>query len=105
MRTCTRRVVAGAAVLATLAATAPAAQAAKEPTARGRGGAAATVDTLATKSAIHILRKGGNATDAAVAAAATLGVVEPYSCGIGGGGVLVSSHPPARPPPHIESPP
>jgi gamma-glutamyltranspeptidase/glutathione hydrolase len=89
MRSSTRRLLAGAAAIAALAA-APSAQAAKQPTAIGRGGAAATVDTLATKAAIQILRKGGNATDAAVAAAAVLGVVEPFSCGIGGGGFWVS---------------
>jgi gamma-glutamyltranspeptidase/glutathione hydrolase len=61
----------------------------KVPTAVGHGGAAATVDTLATQAAIGILRHGGNAVDAAVAAAAVLGVVEPYSCGIGGGGFMV----------------
>jgi gamma-glutamyltranspeptidase/glutathione hydrolase len=85
----TRRLLVVAAATATLSAT-PAAAIAKQPTATGRGGAAATVDETATRSAIAILRRGGNATDAAVAAAATLGVVEPYSCGIGGGGFWIS---------------
>src|SRR4051794_4140215 len=62
---------------------------AKTPTATGFGGAAATVDELGTRAAIDILRRGGNAVDAAVAAAAVLGVTEPYSCGIGGGGFMV----------------
>ncbi len=59
------------------------------PTATGRGGAAATVDVRATSAAIDILRAGGNAVDAAVAAASVLGVTDPYSCGIGGGGFMV----------------
>ncbi|HEX2111991.1 MAG TPA: gamma-glutamyltransferase [Gaiellaceae bacterium] len=61
----------------------------KQAVAVGRGGAAATVDPLGTQAAIQTLRRGGNAVDAAVAAAATLGVAEPYSCGIGGGGFMV----------------
>ena len=61
----------------------------KSPTATGYGGAVSTVDPEASAAAIEVLRKGGNAADAAVAAAATLGVTEPYSAGIGGGGYFV----------------
>ena len=61
----------------------------KQPTAVGSGGAAATVDLDGTRAAIQALRDGGNAVDAAVAAAGVLGVTEPYSCGIGGGGFMV----------------
>src|SRR3954451_13610233 len=81
------------AVLMTLVAAFPARAAvpapAKTPTAVGRGGAAATVDPLATQAAIRVLRSGGNAVDAAIAAAGVLGVVEPFSCGVGGGGFMV----------------
>ena len=61
----------------------------KDPTATGYGGAVSTVDPEASAAAIEVLRHGGNAVDAAVAAAATLGVTEPYSAGIGGGGYFV----------------
>lgn len=62
---------------------------AKVPTAVGKGGAISTVDPEASAAGLKVLRRGGNAVDAAVAAAATLGVTEPYSAGIGGGGYFV----------------
>ena len=59
------------------------------PTSIGTGGAAASVERIATQAAIDTLEQGGNAMDAAVAAAGVLGVTEPFSCGIGGGGFMV----------------
>ncbi|MCB1232909.1 MAG: gamma-glutamyltransferase [Verrucomicrobiae bacterium] len=47
--------------------------------------AAATVQPLATQAAIEAYEKGGNAIDAAIAAAVTLGVVDGHNSGIGGG--------------------
>jgi len=66
---------------------------ATRPTALGTGGAAASVDGTATRAAVQALRQGANAVDAAVVAAGVLGVTEPYSCGIGGGGFMVVYRP------------
>ncbi len=61
----------------------------KEPTAVGTGGAVASVDREATRAGVEVLREGGNAVDAAIAANAVLGVTEPFVAGIGGGGFMV----------------
>src|SRR4051795_4569834 len=68
---------------------APLGQLVKQPVAYGSDGGAATMSPYATASAIQILKRGGNAVDAAVAAATTLGVTEPFVAGPGGGGYLV----------------
>jgi gamma-glutamyltranspeptidase / glutathione hydrolase len=67
----------------------PAPALAGTPTSTGLGGAVSTVDSAATKIGLRVLKKGGNAVDAAIATAAALGVTEPYSSGIGGGGYFV----------------
>ena len=51
----------------------------------GEKGAVATVNPIATQAAVNAFAKGGNAIDAALAAAFTLGVVDSHNSGIGGG--------------------
>jgi gamma-glutamyltranspeptidase/glutathione hydrolase len=60
-----------------------------QPTSVGYGGAVSSVDESASRVGLEVLRHGGNAADAAVATASALGVTEPYSAGIGGGGYFV----------------
>lgn len=55
----------------------------------GTGGAVSTANALATEAGIGILRAGGNAIDALLAAQWALAVVEPQSSGLGGGGFLL----------------
>ncbi len=57
--------------------------------ATGTNGMVATVDPIATEAGIQAMKKGGNAVDAAVACALTLGVVNGYNSGIGGGCLML----------------
>jgi gamma-glutamyltranspeptidase/glutathione hydrolase len=71
------------------AASSPAQDAPRVPTSVGYGGAVSSLDPVVSEVGLTVLRQGGNATDAAVAMAAAIGVTDPYSAGIGGGGFFV----------------
>ena len=92
-----RRTVAGLAVLAILASgpagasppvagAAPSTVSAASPT---HGGFVAAANPMAVEAGLAVLRRGGSAADAAVAVQVMLGLVEPQSSGIGGGGFVM----------------
>ncbi len=62
---------------------------AAQPAAKGTSGIVAAANPLAADAGAEILRKGGSAADAAVAIQAMLGLVEPQSSGVAGGGFML----------------
>jgi gamma-glutamyltranspeptidase/glutathione hydrolase len=56
----------------------------RKPAVRSNGGIVVTQNRIASETGARVLKEGGNAVDAAIAAAFAVGVVEPWMSGIGG---------------------
>ncbi len=61
----------------------------RKPSVRSRGGIVVTQNRVASEIGARVLKAGGHAVDAAVAAAFAVGVVEPWMSGIGGVGAML----------------
>ena len=61
----------------------------RKPSARGKGGIVVTQNRVASEAGARVLKAGGHAVDAAVAASFAIGVVEPWMNGIGGVGAML----------------
>jgi gamma-glutamyltranspeptidase/glutathione hydrolase len=80
----------------------PAARGAEPHTARGQRGMVVSVSEPATQVGVSILRRGGNAVDAAIAVALALAVTHPEAGNIGGGGFMMVCPAPGQVPMCIE---
>src|SRR5690349_2569281 len=61
--------------------------------ARGRGGMVTSPHRLASEAGARVLREGGNAMEACIAMGATMSVVYPHFCGLGGDAVWIVADP------------
>ncbi|HEY2402339.1 MAG TPA: gamma-glutamyltransferase, partial [Steroidobacteraceae bacterium] len=76
-------------IIASFATTLAAAKPAVAPKVAKQTAAVVAANPMAVEAGVEILRKGGSAVDAAVAAQAMLGLVEPQSSGVGGGSFMM----------------
>ena len=85
---------------------APTAQAASRPPVRGKSGMVASVSEIASQVGVDVLKRGGNAIDAAVAVGLALAVVWPSAGNLGGGGNRIGDQQAAAEtgPRHIDNP-